>query len=74
MVRGTVGKGVSATVSAAKHRFTGETAAAKFLVRNVETWPRAAAEMQLYDLLPDHVRIINTSKESSLTTCAALLA
>lgn len=55
IVKGTVGKGAFGSVNAAKHRLTGETAAAKCLVRNTKTWPRAAAEIEILKALPQHV-------------------
>jgi len=57
LVRGTVGKGSFATVSAAKHSVTGVAGAAKFLVRTQESYPAIAKEIELLKILPVHVRL-----------------
>ena len=57
IVRGTVGKGSYATVSAAKHTVTGETGAAKFLIRTRLTHATIAQEIANLKSLPVHVRI-----------------
>jgi hypothetical protein len=56
-VRGTIGKGAFATVSAAKHTVTGVAGAAKFFVRTQESHPTIAMEIQLLKSLPVHVRL-----------------
>jgi hypothetical protein len=55
LVRGTVGKGAFATVSAAKHTVTGVAGAAKFFVRTRESHPAIAREIELLKGLPVHV-------------------
>ena len=55
LVRGTVGKGAFATVSAAKHTVTGVAGAAKFFVRTRESHPAIAKEIRLLQSLPIHV-------------------
>ena len=55
LVRGTVGKGSFATVSAAKHTVTGEAGAAKFMVRTQETQKAIAQEIDILKSLPNHV-------------------
>lgn len=55
LVRGTVGKGSFATVSAAKHTVTGVAGAAKFIVRTQESYPAIAREIELLKSLPAHV-------------------
>ncbi|KAL5325391.1 hypothetical protein ACEPPN_006516 [Leptodophora sp. 'Broadleaf-Isolate-01'] len=54
LVRGTVGKGSFATVSAAKHTVTGEAGAAKFMVRTQETQKAIAQEIDILKSLPNH--------------------
>jgi hypothetical protein len=57
LVRGTVGKGSFATVSAAKNSNTGEAGAAKFMVRTRETHKAISQEIELLKRLPVHVRV-----------------
>lgn len=57
LVRGTVGKGASGTVSAAKHTVTGVAGAAKFLIRTQKSHPVIAKEIELLKSLPAHVRL-----------------
>jgi hypothetical protein len=56
--KGTVGTGAFGTVFAAKNRFTGETGAAKIVLRNEKMWPMVSREIDIFDLIPDHVLII----------------
>ena len=65
IVKGTVGKGAFGSVNAAKHRLSGETAAAKCLVRNTKTWPRAAAEIDILKVLPRHVSLESLFRASN---------
>jgi hypothetical protein len=57
--KGTAGSGAFGTVSAAKHRITSETAAAKFVVRTSKTMRDIAHESSVLGLLPDHPRLLS---------------
>jgi hypothetical protein len=62
LVRGTVGKGAFAIVSAAKHTVIGVVGAAKFFVRTRESYPAIAKEIELLKSLLVYVclRIFTT--------------
>jgi hypothetical protein len=56
--KGTAGSGAFGTVSAAKHRLTSETAAAKIIVRTSKTMRDIAQESLVLGLLPHHPRLL----------------
>ncbi|OAF61017.2 hypothetical protein VC83_02424 [Pseudogymnoascus destructans] len=56
--KGTAGSGGFGTVSAAKHRVTGEPAAAKTIVRTSKTMRDIAGELSILDHLPSHPQLL----------------